>query len=63
VAHPYREPPRPEPARGAGGSLALPTVVFGLLCGIAGHALGGPACGLFATVGGVVLILVGPIRD
>jgi len=65
VAHPYRVPPPPEPARGAEGGLALPSVVFGLVCAIAGHALGGPACGLFATIGGVLLILApgGVSRD
>ncbi|APR77624.1 Hypothetical protein A7982_02971 [Minicystis rosea] len=56
MGNPYREPPPLEP-RGAGGSLGLPTVIFGSLCVLMGYALGGPACGLFATIAGVVLIL------
>jgi hypothetical protein len=57
VAHPYRELPPAEPDPAPGSRLALSSVVFGLVCAIAGHALGGPAFGLFATIGGVVLIL------
>lgn len=57
MTHPYREPPRPPPARGAEGALAWPTVIFGFVCVLFGYAFGGPACGMIATVGGVVLIL------
>lgn len=57
MVHPYREPPPVEPARAAGGSLAAPTVVFGFVCSLVGAALGGPVCGLCATVVGVILIL------
>ena len=58
VGTPYREPPPAPPPRGAGGSLGLPTVIFGFLCVLFGYALSGPACGLGATIAGVVLILV-----
>ncbi|MFT3764464.1 MAG: hypothetical protein QM820_02940 [Minicystis sp.] len=57
MANPYREPPRAEPGCGAGGNLGLSTVIFGFLCVLAGHALGGPGAGLAATIAGVLLIL------
>ena len=58
MTHPYRTPPAPERARGVAASLALPTVMFGLACGITGQAIGGPRCCLFATVAGVMLLLL-----
>jgi hypothetical protein len=32
-------------------------VAFGLCCALAGEALAGPACALFATIVGVMLLL------
>jgi hypothetical protein len=62
VAHPYRTPaePDPVPAVERKGGLGLWTVVFGLCCAIAGQAVGGPRCTLFATIAGVLLILLRP---
>ena len=57
MAHPYREPPRAAPDLGAGDGPPLSTVIFGVICALGGAALGGPACGILATIAGVVLIL------
>lgn len=58
MANPYRRAPAPEPEERRSGAIELPTVIFGFLCALGGEALGGPACGLFATLFGVALILM-----
>lgn len=57
MANPYREPPPAERIEGPGGALALPTVIFGVICALVGFAYGGAACGLAATISGVLLLL------
>ncbi len=62
MTHPYRvRPPAPSAPPPAPDGLGAPSMMFGLICALAGQALAGPGCALVATLLGVFL-LVAPGR-